>query len=148
MKSMLSNGILAISIPATRTSNPRYASSFNICATADLSISCRVVTIACDRSVCLPKRLAGKLLLVIARSKATKQSMHLHMLQADGLLRCARNDVRISYSPYFVCRLRRLAWPGFSTFIDAPAAAQMDRRMVLHVRRRMPALRRAAHDAV
>ena len=27
------------SIPATRTSNPRYASSFNICAIADLSIS-------------------------------------------------------------------------------------------------------------
>ena len=51
-RSTPSSGISAISIPATRTSNPRYASSFNICATADLSISCRVVIIACDPRAC------------------------------------------------------------------------------------------------
>jgi Dam-replacing family/Dam-replacing HTH domain len=44
--------ISVISTRATRTSNPRYASSFNICATAGLSISSRVVTIDCD-----PRRL-------------------------------------------------------------------------------------------
>src|SRR6266481_4537774 len=43
-----SSGIWAISIPATRMSNPRYVSSFSICATADLLISCLVVIIACD----------------------------------------------------------------------------------------------------
>lgn len=47
-KSTPSKGISAISIPATRTSNPRFVSNFNFCAIGDLSISCRVVIIVCD----------------------------------------------------------------------------------------------------
>jgi hypothetical protein len=54
-RSTPSSGTSAISIRATRTSDPRYASSFNICVTADLSISCRVVIIACG-----PKKASDK----------------------------------------------------------------------------------------
>jgi hypothetical protein len=35
--------------PGNQKSNPRYDSSCNICATADLSNSCLVVIIGCDR---------------------------------------------------------------------------------------------------
>ena len=43
-----SNDISVIFIPATRTSNPRYGSSFNICATAALSNSSHAGIIVCD----------------------------------------------------------------------------------------------------
>ena len=39
---------LGDSIPATRTSGPKFVSSFSICAIADLSISSRVEIIVCD----------------------------------------------------------------------------------------------------
>src|SRR5216683_2590309 len=48
MKSMLSSGIWPTSIPATRTSNRKYVSNFNICVTADLLILFREETIVCD----------------------------------------------------------------------------------------------------
>jgi hypothetical protein len=39
---------LANFIPATRTSNPKLASSFNICVIADLLISSRAAITVCD----------------------------------------------------------------------------------------------------
>src|SRR5277367_4353251 len=65
---MRSSGIWAISIPATRTSNPRYDNSFNICATVDLSISFRVVVIDCD-----PRRFAMAWFLNFYRCARCKQ---------------------------------------------------------------------------
>jgi hypothetical protein len=46
--SMLSSGISAISIPAIRTSNPRYANSFSFYAIVDLLISFQGEVIVCD----------------------------------------------------------------------------------------------------